>query len=208
MNFDPSLQLPATFDIAHLALAGVALIMLIAFFLKSPKNLITPASLQDSANLHDGANDPSTDPVVGIDKPKTRESSQDSVMKTTSSDSALQFLSLLQQEARIIDFVHENISDYTDEEVGAAARVVHEGSLKALSEYFTLIPIREEEEESRITLAEGFNASEVRLTGNVVGSAPFSGILVHRGWRVKEVKLPRISEGHDVAIVAAAEVEL
>ena len=77
-----------------------------------------------------------------------------------------------------------------------------------INEYFTLSPIRTEEEESRVTLAEGFNASEVRLTGNVVGTAPFTGTLIHRGWRVAAVNLPKLSAGHDTTIVATAEVEL
>ena len=59
-----------------------------------------------------------------------------------------------------------------------------------------------------MTLPEGFNASEVRLIGNVVGKAPFTGILIHKGWRVTEVKLPKLAEAHDTAIVASAEVEL
>jgi hypothetical protein len=85
---------------------------------------------------------------------------------------------------------------------------VHEGSKKALDSYFTFAAIRSEEEESRVTLPVGFNASEVRLTGYVVGEAPFSGTLVHKGWKVIEVKLPKLAEGHDTSIVAPAEVEL
>ena len=68
--------------------------------------------------------------------------------------------------------------------------------------------VRDEQEESRITLAEGFDATSVRLTGNVVGQAPFTGTLVHRGWRVTEARLPKLAEGHDARIIAPAEVEL
>jgi len=31
---------------------------------------------------------------------------------------------------------------------------------------------------------------------------------MHRGWRVVQVRLPKLVEGHDVAILAPAEVEL
>ena len=89
-----------------------------------------------------------------------------------------------------------------------AVRVVHEGCRKALRQHFVTEPVRAESEGSRITLEEGFDASAVRLTGNVVGQPPFSGTLAHRGWRVTEVKLPKIAAGHDVNIVAPAEVEL
>jgi len=48
----------------------------------------------------------------------------------------------------------------------------------------------------------------VRLTGNVVGRAPFTGSLTHRGWRVTETRLPKVAAGHDLSILAPAEVEL
>jgi hypothetical protein len=48
----------------------------------------------------------------------------------------------------------------------------------------------------------------VRVTGNVVGKAPFTGTLSHRGWRVTDTRLPKLAAGHDAAIVAQAEVEL
>lgn len=104
--------------------------------------------------------------------------------------------------------MQEDLKGFADAEIGAAARVIHEGGQKVLNEYFRFAPVREEEEESRITLPKGFNASEVRLTGNVVGEAPFTGTLIHRGWKVTDVKLPKLAEGHDANIVAAAEVEL
>ena len=86
--------------------------------------------------------------------------------------------------------------------------MVHEGSKKALATYFTLAAVRNEAEESRITLPTGFNASEVRLTGNVVGEAPFTGSLIHKGWKVTDIRLPKLAEGHDTSILAPAEVEL
>jgi hypothetical protein len=122
--------------------------------------------------------------------------------------SALQLLALFQRDARLIDFTQENLSAYSDADVGAAARVVHEGCLKVLKEHFTLNPIRTEAEGSRITLNAGFDAAAIRLTGNVVGSAPFSGSLSHAGWRASEVRLPKMALGHDNSVMAQAEVEL
>ncbi len=121
---------------------------------------------------------------------------------------ALQLLGLLQQEGRFVDFLEEDVTGYTDAEIGAAARVIHQGCRKIVCDHFKIVPVREEPEGSRITLNNGFDASAIRLTGNVVGRPPFTGSLVHRGWRVEEIKLPRIAEGHDTRILAAAEVEL
>ena len=129
-------------------------------------------------------------------------------LRQASPDAALQLLALLQREARLIDFTQENLSSYSDAEIGGAARLVHEGCAKVLREHFTLAPVRPEAEGSRITLNDGFDARAIRLTGNVVGQAPFQGVLSHRGWRVGEVRLPKLADSHDSAVLAQAEVEL
>ena len=129
-------------------------------------------------------------------------------LREATPDAALQLLSLFQREARLIDFTQENLSGYSDADIGAAARVVHEGCSRVLREHFTIDAIRSEAEGSRVTLAEGFDASAVRLTGNVVGKAPFTGTLSHRGWRASSVRLPKLAEAHDAKVLAPAEVEL
>jgi hypothetical protein len=68
--------------------------------------------------------------------------------------------------------------------------------------------VRSEAEGNKITLPQGFDAATVRLTGNIVGSAPFTGTLIHKGWQVTSVRLPKLTQGYNAAIVAAAEVEL
>ncbi|MCC8404851.1 DUF2760 domain-containing protein [Paraburkholderia sp. MMS20-SJTN17] len=130
------------------------------------------------------------------------------VLKEATPDAALQLLGLLQRDARFIDFVEEDIKGYSDADIGAAARLVHEGCRATLREHFTIRPVRDEAEGSRVTLPEGFDASSVRLTGNVVGSAPFSGSISHRGWRVDDVRLPKLADGHNAKVIAPAEVEL
>lgn len=129
-------------------------------------------------------------------------------LRDTTPDSALQLLALLQQEGRFVDFLEENVTAYSDAEIGGAARVVHEGCRKALREHVQLEAVRAEAEGARLTLAAGFDAAAVRLTGNVVGQPPFTGTLMHRGWRVTEIKLPKLAEGHDPRVLAPAEVEL
>lgn len=129
-------------------------------------------------------------------------------LREVAPDAALQLLALLQREARLIDFVEEDIAAYADADIGAAARLVHDGCRKALREHFDLEPVRAENEGDRISLPAGFDAAAIRLSGNVVGQAPFAGQLTHRGWRVTAVRLPSLSQEHDSAIIAPAEVEL
>lgn len=121
---------------------------------------------------------------------------------------ALHLLAMLQREGRLVDFLQEDIGSYGDADIGAAARAVHTGCRKVLQNYLSLEPVFREPEGATITLEPGFDASRVRLTGNVVGDPPFRGDLRHHGWYAREVKLPRLPEGQDPAVVAPAEVEL
>ena len=152
-----------------------------------------------------GAPAPAAAPVA---KPAPAPAPAPTVIKEATPDAALQLLGLLQRNARFVDFVEEDIAGYADADIGAAARIVHEGCRATLRDHFSIRPVRSESEGSRVTLPAGFDAAAVRLTGNVVGEAPFSGSLTHRGWRVEEVKLPQLVKTHDARIIAPAEVEL
>ena len=90
-------------------------------------------------------------------------------------DGAVQILAILQREGRFIDFLQEDLSMYEDAQIGAAVRSIHEGSRKALREHVTLEPIFDDAEGSTVTVAPGFDAQSVRLTGSVVGDPPFTG---------------------------------
>lgn len=121
---------------------------------------------------------------------------------------AVQLLALLQREGRLIDFLEQDVTPFPDADIGAAARVVHEGCRRALRAHAKLEPVRAEEEGAPITLQAGFNPMEVKLSGNVQGAPPHRGVLQHRGWRVAELTLPETAAGYDPSIVAPAEVEL
>lgn len=120
------------------------------------------------------------------------------------------FLALLQERGRLVDFLMEDITSYDDAQVGAAARVVHQGCKAALREHFQIRSVREENEGSSVTIPVGYAADEYRLIGNIRGAGPFSGMLVHRGWKTESVKLPRIVrvDPDRLPTIAPAEVEL
>ena len=188
--------MPANLDLLHLILGILALAFLLIALFRGKPAAATPTPVNQTAAV-----------AQPIAEPKSEPAPQPT-LKTNSPDAALQLLSLLQQEARFVDFLFEELKGFSDAEIGAVARVVHEGGRKTLQQYFKLMPVRSEEEESRVTLPAGFNAAEVRVTGNVVGQPPFTGTLIHRGWRVAEVNLPKLAEGHDARILVPAEVEL
>ena len=121
---------------------------------------------------------------------------------------ALQLLALLQREGRLIDFLEQDIEPFSDADIGSAVRVVHAGCRKALRSHVKISPVRAEEEGVSITLPEGYLPHEVKLSGDVKGSAPYKGTLRHRGWRAADLVLPTPVAGHDPTILAPAEVEL
>src|SRR5690606_3638673 len=51
---------------------------------------------------------------------------------------ALQLLAILQREGRFVDFLQEDVSSFSDADIGAAARVVHEGCSRGLKDVLTL----------------------------------------------------------------------
>lgn len=120
------------------------------------------------------------------------------------------FLATMQERGRLIDFLMEDITPHGDAQVGAAARVVHGGCRTALAEHFGIRPVRDEREGTRIDVPAGFAADEYRLIGKISGEAPFSGTLIHRGWKTEWVKLPRALklERDRLPTIAPAEVEL
>jgi hypothetical protein len=120
------------------------------------------------------------------------------------------FLATLQERGRLVDFLMEDVTTYDDAQVGAAARVVHEGCRAALQEHFKIGSVREENEGSSVTVPVGYAADDYRLIGNIRGAGPFSGTLVHRGWKAESVNLPRTLRVNPdrLPTIAPAEVEL
>ena len=151
-----------------------------------------------------GSPEPNAPPTPAVKPLPTVEPEPTTVDPTT----ALQVLAILQREGRFIDFLQEEVTQFSDEEVGAAARVVHEGCKRGLKDHLALEPVRIEEEGTAVELAEGFDAHRLKLTGNVCGKPPFKGRLAHPGWQVKEILLPTLSDNHDPRILAPAEIEL
>jgi uncharacterized protein DUF2760 len=120
---------------------------------------------------------------------------------------ALRLLATLQEEGRLVDFFTEDIAPYSDEQVGAATRGIHASCRKALTAAVALEPVMAGTEGDAVTVPAGFDAAAIRLTGNVSGAPPFSGVLRHPGWRATAVTLPARA-GHDPHVVAPAEVEI
>jgi len=123
-------------------------------------------------------------------------------------DGALQLLGMLQRDGRILDFFMEDIGPYTDEQVGAAARDVHEHTREILVRHFAPAPVIDAVEGS-VTNPPAGNPASVKFIGNVPATgAPPAGVLRHRGWRATAVSLPTLGAKQDLTILAPAEIEV
>lgn len=117
-------------------------------------------------------------------------------------------LGIFQEKGRLIDFLMEDITPHSDAEVGTVARAVHQGCKAALNEHFHIEPISPGGEGASITVPLGYAPDEFRLVGNLAGEAPFTGKLVHQGWRTTLVKLPRVLKTDRLPAIAPAQVEI
>jgi hypothetical protein len=122
--------------------------------------------------------------------------------------SGLMLLTALQREGRLIDFLQQDVAAFSDDEVGAAARVVHGGCRKVMQQFFEFEPAVKGGEGIPMSVPAGFDQQRIRLTGNVTGQPPFKGTLKHHGWVAAAVRMPATSDALDPRVIAPAEVEL
>jgi hypothetical protein len=128
-------------------------------------------------------------------------------------DGAVQILALLQRESRLIDFFLEDISAYSDDQIGAAVRPVHDSCRTVLERHLKLGPVIDGVEGATTRLATaGIDAKDtarLKIVGNVPPDGNVTaGVLRHRGWRVEKVDLPQLKAGERALIVAPAEIEV
>ena len=124
-------------------------------------------------------------------------------------DGAVGLLGILQRDARLVDFLMEDVSGYDDEQVGAAVRSVHDQCRDSLLRYVSLTPVIDAVE-GAYTSVDALPAAErawlVKFIGNVPAEPPQGGTLRHKGWRVEKAALPVPRRGSRV--IAPAEIEI
>jgi len=122
-------------------------------------------------------------------------------------EGAVQILSILQRDARLIDFLMEDISAYSDDQVGAAVRQMHDQCRDSLARYVSLQPVIDGVE-GTFAKAPANDPNLVRFIGNVPAAPPSGGTLRHKGWRAAKVDLPLLAAKLDPSVIAPAEIEI
>ena len=145
--------------------------------------------------------------ALGLEKRAPRPAARPPVERAA--DGALQLLATLQRDARLVDFLMEEISGYSNEQIGAAVRGVHEQCRQSLARHVRLVPVIDGVEGSYTKLAPATDPARVKLLGNVPpGGLPPGGTLRHKGWRAEMVELPPLTPRQDTSVVAPAEIEI
>jgi hypothetical protein len=135
--------------------------------------------------------------LVNMDAKQSQIKGLEDKLSKTKDSSVLDLLSLLQQKGRFVDFVMDDVTRYTDAQVGAAARIVHKGCSEVVDQYFELLPVETADEGSTVSVTPQDGETRFRLVGKVTGTPPYQGRLLHRGWRTEK----------DV-VIAPAEIEI
>ena len=124
---------------------------------------------------------------------------------------ALILLSLLQDRGRFLDFVIEDITAYSDAQVAAASRVVHQGCKAVINECLALAPAHAGAEGDRITVDTAADPNRYRLEGKLAQSRltpAWSSIAAGRrpGCRCRATRARSTPRGEN--IVTPVEVEV
>lgn len=182
------------------AVLGVAIVMTAAKGAATPAPVSTPRAPEKPAPTP-----AATRPIPPVPAPAP------SPVGPRAEAEVVALLALLQDKGRLVDFVREDITGASDAQVGAAARVVHAGCRQVLADAFEIDPVRTEAEGTKVVLAPGYDAVAHRLLGSVPAQPPYSGTLLHPGWQVRTVKLPRVtgtSPARPWPVLAPAEVQI
>lgn len=122
----------------------------------------------------------------------------------------LTLLGSLQKKGRFLDFVQGDISQYPDAQVGAAARVVHQGCLAALQEFLKIEPIHDHKEGEMVDLRTDSQDLLYSFTGEPGDQLPRNGRLLHKGWKTRKIQLPKRSTpaNPDLLVISPAEIQI
>lgn len=137
--------------------------------------------------------------VEGASEPKQIEGTD---------QSHLRLLYYLQQSSRLVDFLKEDIGSFNDAQVGAAVRKIHQDCAQAIEELVTIRPLKDEQEGSTVQVPKGYNPAEIKVVGKVKDGPPFTGTLVHRGWKAQKRSLPKKTGEQTPEVICPAEVEI
>lgn len=125
---------------------------------------------------------------------------------TSAQSDAIALLAALQRDARLVDLIHEDLDQYSDDQVGAAARPCLKQCRQTLGRLLVIKPLVEAAEGESIPVDAAASSARVRWVGESSGAT--QGKVVHAGWRASQVQLPVWSGSEsDAMVIAPTQVQ-
>ena len=126
----------------------------------------------------------------------------------SAADGAVQILALLQRDARLLDFLMEDLAGYPDAQVGAAVRDVQAGARRALLQYLEVEPVLDGAEDQPVTLP-AVDADQVKIVGRARRRRPRSAARCGTAaGAARACSCPRSRQRSARQVIAPAEVEV
>lgn len=143
-------------------------------------------------------------PTVTRDAPITKPPPTQS---SPAQNPAITLLATLQRDARLIDLIYENLDQYQDAQVGAAARPCLKQCRQSLDRILKIEKLVTAAENDTITVPADAAVSRFRWIGESSSSKTSTAKLVHPGWQAASIQLPQWSgQAEDAEIIAPAQV--
>ncbi|WP_231131379.1 DUF2760 domain-containing protein [Crateriforma conspicua] len=118
---------------------------------------------------------------------------------------AITLLATLQRESRLVDLVYEDLTNFGDAQVGAAARPCLQQCQKTLQRVLDIRPIETAGEGQTVNIGDQPSPTRYQRVGDGQSATPR---LVHHGWMAGQVSLPEWTGNDDDAdVIAPAQVE-
>jgi hypothetical protein len=143
-----------------------------------------------------------SEPAKSVAAPATTPA----LVKPIRSD-AITLLATLQREARLIDLVQEPLDQYSDAQVGAAARPCLSQCRATIARIFDLRPLLMQSEGQSVDVPESASPLRYQWVGDA-GAGKRSGTLVHAGWQANRCELAQwTGSAEDANVIAPAQIE-
>lgn len=125
--------------------------------------------------------------------------------KTPARDSAVTLLASLQREARLLDLIQEDLNQYSDAQVGAAARPCLQQCASVLGRTLGIAPLLDAAEGDSVPVGDTPSPTRYQWIGEGTGA---SGKLVHHGWQATKMDLPTwTGDANDANVIAPAQIQ-
>lgn len=139
-------------------------------------------------------------------KPVAASATQTAPAKPVRSD-AVTLLATLQREARLIDLIQEPLDQYSDAQVGAAARPCLSQCRATFARIFDLRPLLTQSEGQSVEVPESASPLRYQWVGDAAAGKR-SGTLVHAGWQANRCELAQwTGSAEDANVIAPSQIE-